>query len=121
MRTPRPADPPIWVARAAELDLPIKWANTYVAAAGATLTTAEALARESALPAAAITSFRALASESGVVVPDGNEAGAQLQHLLMGFVAYVKWGNPGLYVVEARIDPAVRDAMKQFGRFSGRP
>jgi hypothetical protein len=36
-------------------------------------------------------------------------------------VAYVKWGNAGLYQVEARIDPAVKDAMGHFGKFSGRP
>jgi carboxyl-terminal processing protease len=120
VRTPRPADPPSWVARAAELDLPIKWANTYVSSAGASLTTADALAA-AGLPATALASFRSLARESGLSIPDGADADALLQTRLTEVVAYVRFGNAGLYLVEARTDPAVKDAMQQFGRFSGRP
>ena len=36
-------------------------------------------------------------------------------------VAAAKWGSAGLYQAEARLDPAIRNAMAQFGKFSGRP
>ncbi len=121
VRVPRPADAPVWIARAAELDLPLKWANGYVASAGSALTTAEALAKAGALPEAAVASFRTLARENGVTIPDGAEADAVLQHQLLLVVSFVKWGNAGVYVLEARIDPAIRDAMQRFGMFSGRP
>ncbi|MBX7118718.1 MAG: PDZ domain-containing protein, partial [Gemmatimonadaceae bacterium] len=120
VRTPRPADAPLWWLRASELDLPLKWANQYVAA-GNGLTSRAAFVEDPTLPAAALTAFRALARENAVAIPDGGEADTRLQHELALAVAYVKWGNPGLYEVEARIDPAVRHAAQQFGRFSGRP
>lgn len=120
VRTPRPADSPFWLLRAAELDLPLKWANQYVGA-GSGLTTLDAFAKAPTLPPAAIAAYRGLARENGVVIPDGSDADAMLQHDLTLAVAYVKWGNAGQYQVEARIDPAVRHAAQQFGRFSGRP
>jgi carboxyl-terminal processing protease len=121
VRTPRTPEPPAWVARAQELDLPLKWANEYVTANAVSLTSAEALAKAAALPAGALAAFRGFARENGVTVPDGPEADGHLQHVLITQVAYVKWGNAGLYQVEARIDPAVKDAMGHFGKFSGRP
>jgi len=121
VRTPRPADPPVWVSRALELDLTLKWANQFVGAAGNGLTTLDAFAKEPTLPATALASFRTLAKENGVPVPDGDDADARLRRLLVGIVAYVKWGSAGVYQVEARTDPAIRDAMQQFGKFSGKP
>lgn len=121
VRTPRKADPPRWMARVNELDLPLKWANTYVAGAGAALGTLDAFSKAHALPADAITSFRATAKQAGAEIPEGADADTALREMLLGIVAYVKWGNAGVYQVEARTDPAIVDAMSQFGKFSGKP
>lgn len=89
---------------------------------GATLTSAEAFAKAGAvIDAAAIEDFRKLARENSITIPDGDAAAADLNRLLVPMVAFVKWGNAGVYQVEARIDPAIADAMKRFGQFSGRP
>jgi carboxyl-terminal processing protease len=121
VRTPRKADPPRWMARVNELDLPLKWANTYVADAGAALGTLDAFSKAHTLPSDALTSFRTAAKQAGAEIPDGPEADATLHTVLLGVVAYVKWGNVGVYQVEARTDQAIVDAMTYFGKFSGKP
>jgi hypothetical protein len=109
------------MSRVNELDLPLKWANTYVASAGAALGTLDAFSKAHELPADAIRSFRAAAQQAGAEIPEGAEADTALRDMLLGIVAYVKWGNAGVYQVEARTDPAIVDAMTHFGKFSGKP
>ncbi len=114
VRLPRPTPDPAWANRAAELDLPIKWANTLVGASANTLGTLEGFAANPALPDAAVAQFRAMATESGVTIPDDAESDAKLRSLLYEMVAYVRWGNQGVYTLEARTDPEIREAMKNF-------
>jgi len=120
VRTRREVDPPSWVARVGELELPLTWAGGYITEQGAALGTLDALVAEPKLPAAALTSFRAFAKERGVVVPESPADDAILLPLLVRTVAATKWGSAGLYQVEARLDPAIKDAMTRFGQFSGR-
>lgn len=121
VRTPRPADAPRWFLRVNEADLPLTWAGGYVTEQTATLGSLDAFARAHTLPDAALAAFRSFAMQRGIDIPTGAETDAQLRALLVRTVAGVKWGSAGLYQVEARLDPAVMDATRQFGKFSGRP
>lgn len=121
VRTPRAADAPRWMLRVNEADLSLTWAGGYVTEQASALGTLDAFARAHTLPDAALFSFRAFASQRGTEIPTGAEADTQLRGLLVRTVAGVKWGSAGLYQVEARLDPAVLDATRQFGKFSGRP
>jgi carboxyl-terminal processing protease len=108
--------PPRWVVRAEEQQLPLTWSGGYVEAHAAALTSLDAFATAGALPAAALSDFRAYAARQGVVVPADAAADAQLQTLLMGSVAEARWGAEGAYRVEAQHAAAVRDAIASFGR-----
>lgn len=121
VRTRRDVDPPAWVARVNELELPLVWAGGYVTERGAALGTLEGLPTAPSLPDATLASFRAFALERGVKVAESATDDDVLRVLLLRTVAAVKWGSAGLYQVEARLDPAIRDAMTWFGKFSGRP
>jgi hypothetical protein len=70
------------------------------------------------LPSAAITDFRAFASQQGVPIPAGSDVDAQLQRVLVRAVARAKFGDQGYYRVAALVDPLVRQAAQQFDRAS---
>src|SRR6266700_4100825 len=111
---PEPDPPPLWLARAREDNLPLKWVGGYVAAAGASLPALDSLAAHPLLPAAAQETFRTFAAAQGVAIPA--DAGDQLQRLLVRSVALAKWGEEGLYRIAAASDPAVETAARQFDR-----
>ncbi|MBL8996560.1 MAG: PDZ domain-containing protein [Gemmatimonadetes bacterium] len=121
IRVPRDEDPPSWHARVNELELPLTWAGGYVTEKGAALGTLDDFAKAPSLPDAALAEFRTFASSRGVDVPSGAPHDEVLRLLLVRTVAAAKWGSAGLYQAEARLDPAIRNAMAQFGKFSGRP
>jgi carboxyl-terminal processing protease len=112
LREPDP--PPLWLSRVREEDLLLKWIGGYLSAAGASLTTAEALAAQPTLPASALTEFRAFAAQQGVTIPAGPEVDALLQRVLVRTVARAKFGEPGYVRVAAALDPAIREAAQQF-------
>lgn len=114
VRTPRPAPSPEWVRRLGELDVPIAWVGGFLTAQGASLGTLAQFAATPVLPAGAADAFRAFALERGVTVPRSEADDARLERLLLGTVAYAKWGSPGLYQVEARMDPDIRAAFAHF-------
>jgi carboxyl-terminal processing protease len=114
VRTPTPAEPPAWLAKVNELELTLAWVGGFVEAHGNALGALEAFGKAPALPAAAAASFRALAKERGAVIPESPEDVKVLDRLLLQAVAYAKWGTRGLYQVEARLDPAVAEAMRHF-------
>lgn len=116
VRTPKPAAAPSWVRRVNELDLPTTWAGGYVSANAATFASLDAFAKAPALPSDAADAFRAYATQQQVTVPRSPEDDAVLARLLLQHVAYAKWGNAGLYTVEARVDPEVRASLEQFAR-----
>jgi carboxyl-terminal processing protease len=105
---------PRWAIRAEEQQLPLTWSGGYLEANAAALTSLESFATTGALPAAALTDFRAFAARQGVVVPP--DADAQLQRLLLGSVAEAKWGTEGALRVEAAHDAAIREAIGSFAR-----
>ncbi len=114
VRTPRPSEPPRWYARVNELELPLAWVGGYVTELGGALGALDAFAKAPTLPAGAMASFRAFAKERGAEIPEGEVDAKLLERLLLQSIAYAKWGNAGLYQVDARLDPAVADAVTRF-------
>jgi carboxyl-terminal processing protease len=114
VRTPRPAEPPVWYAKANELEIPLAWVGGFITEHGASLGTLESFLRAPALPPAAAASFRAFARERGVEVPTGEADAKTLDRMLWQVVSFAKWGNAGLYQVDARLDPAVAHAARSF-------
>jgi carboxyl-terminal processing protease len=113
---PEPAPAPLWVARLDEASIPLAWVGGYASAAGARLTTAEALAAAPSLPASTLADFRAFAARQGITVPTGADADAWLQQTLVARVAAAKWGDQGFYRVTAALDPEIRAAAQTFDR-----
>jgi len=111
---PEPDPVPLWLARAREDDLPLKWVGGYVGAAGASLPALDSLAARPVLPPAAQETFRALAAAQGVAIPA--DAGDRLQRLLVCSVALARWGEEGFYRIAAVSDPSVEAAARQFDR-----
>ncbi|HEX4627989.1 MAG TPA: S41 family peptidase [Gemmatimonadales bacterium] len=109
---PEPDPAPLWLERAREDDLPLKWIGGYLTAAGPSLASLDSLATHPALAAAALESFRAFAAAQGDTIPvDAND---RLQRVLTRSVALAKWGEAGYYRIVAASDPAVATAAKQF-------
>ncbi|MDH5234158.1 MAG: S41 family peptidase [Gemmatimonadota bacterium] len=121
VRVRRTVDPPNWFARVNELELPLTWAGGYVTERGESLGTLDAFASAPTLPDAVLADFRSFATARGASVPEGSADDAVLRLLLVRTVAAVKWGSAGIYRVDAKLDPAIKDATAQFGKFSGRP
>ena len=113
---PEPEPAPLWLERAREDDLPLKWIGGYVTSAGASLPGLDSLAAHPALPAAALQSFRAFATAQGDAIPP--DADERLQRVLTRSFALAKWGEEGFYRVAAASDPAVATAAQQFDRAS---
>lgn len=120
VRLPRRERPPEWVRRVSELDVAIQWVGAFLSTHGAALGELDDFALAPKLPDAAAESFRALATEKGVTVPQSATDDAVLERMLLQVVAYAKWGTPGLYQVEARIDPEVAAARAQFAEYASR-
>ena len=106
---------PIWRVRLGERALALTWAGGYVDRKGATLTTVESLA-SSPVDAATLAEFRGYASQNGVVIPDDAESTSQLARYLAREIAYVKFGEGGVYRLIALTDPAVAATVKAFDR-----
>jgi carboxyl-terminal processing protease len=121
VRVRRTVDPPSWYPRVNELELPLTWAGGYITEQGESLGTLDVFANVATLPDAALADFRKFAAARGASVPEGASDDAVLRLLLVRTVAAVKWGSAGIYRVDAKLDPAIKDATTQFGRFSGRP
>ncbi len=62
---------------------------------GAALASLDALAASPALPAAAVSDFRAYALKDGITIPADSESDAMLQRVLVRTVAATKWGDEG--------------------------
>ncbi len=116
---PLSAQAPAWLARVNEAELPLTWAGGYITEQGAALGTLDAFVQAHTLPDAALASFRAFAAQQGLPVATGADADAYLRPLLVSVIAGVKWGSPGRYQVAARLDGAIVEAMKQFGKLPG--
>jgi carboxyl-terminal processing protease len=120
VRVPRPAPDPQWVRRLGELDVPTAWVGGFISAQGAALGSLESFTAAPTLPAGAADAFRAFALERGVTVPRSETDDAIVDRLLLGAIAYAKWGSPGLYRVEARLDPEIRASLAHFAEMAAR-
>jgi carboxyl-terminal processing protease len=107
---------PEWIARASELDLPLKWANGFVGSWAKAPASADAFARAPTLPESAVGEFRALAATNGVTIPEDEPSTRRVRTWLAASVAWVKWGDPGYYLLEARTDRIIADAIPLFDR-----
>lgn len=114
VRTPAPPEPPRWLARVNELELPLAWIGGFMGEHGAALGTLESFRQAPTLPAGTAEAFRGFAAGRGMEIPTDAEAARLLERLLIQTVAYAKWGVAGVYQVEASMDPAIRDAMGRF-------
>lgn len=120
VRTPPPAPLTEWQRRVNALDLPLAWVGGYITQQGAALGTLDAFAARPVLADGAADAFRAFAQERGVTIPRSAEDDARLERSLVLTVAAAKWGNAGLFTVEARIDPDVRNALQYFDGLTAR-
>ena len=116
MRFPDAPEAPLWLARASEDDLLLKWTGAWVTANAAALTSLDALSASPALPAAAIADFRAFATKNGVTIPSDADTDAMLQRVLVRTVAATKWGDEGYYRLAAVTSGEVAAARGAFGR-----
>jgi len=91
-----------------------------VSANAASLTSSADFASRRTLVDGADEEFRRFAEERGVSIPRSETDDTLLRRLLLGSVAFAKWGNPGLYEVEARIDPAITNAVGYFPEMAAR-
>jgi hypothetical protein len=90
------------------------WVGGFLGEHGNALGALPAFAKSPLLPPAASVSFRAFAKERGATIPESDVDAAALDRLLRQTVAYAKWGSAGLYQVEARLDPAIAEAVAHF-------
>jgi carboxyl-terminal processing protease len=107
---------PLWLARALEDDLLLRWIGPFLSANGAALPAAEALASNPTLPASTLKEFREFAQREGVNVPADAETDAQLTRALLPVIAMAKYGEGGYYRVLAALDPDIGHAVASFGR-----
>jgi carboxyl-terminal processing protease len=113
---PQPPGVPLWLARAREQDLLVKWVNAYVAARPAQFASVEALAATPALAADALIEFRAFAAGEGISIPEDAAAERTLSGALLRSIAYARFGSAGYYRVAATDDPEIASAIQAFER-----
>jgi carboxyl-terminal processing protease len=116
IRLPDVAAAPGWLARASEDDLIIKWSGAYVTKNAASLTSLDALAASPALPAAAVSDFRAYSLKDGITIPADSASDAVLQRVLVRAAAATKWGDEGYYRLSAVTSSEVAAARGAFGK-----
>ncbi len=114
VRTAPPPPLAEWQRRVNALDLTLAWVGGYLTQHGATMGTLEAFAARPVLAEGAADTFRAFAQERGVTIPRSADDDARLERTLLLAVASARWGNTGLFTVEARLDPDVRGALQYF-------
>ena len=113
---PEPEPAPIWAAKLYEESVPLKWIGGHLSASGASYTSADALAANPIVPQAVVDDFRKFATEQGVAIPSGEDADRRLQRIIIREVAQAKWGDAGLYRIQAVLDPEVRLGVAAFDK-----
>ncbi len=116
VRVEEPDPNPLWMARAAEQQLFMRWVGGYLSDNASTFTTPDALAASMKLPPASLANFRSFASGERVEIPTDGESSARLERALIHWIAEAKWGEPGLYRVAAVGDTEIDAAVKAFAR-----
>jgi hypothetical protein len=82
----------------------------------ASLTSLDALAASPALPAAAVSDFRAYSLKDGITIPADSASDAMLQRVLVRAAAATKWGDEGYYRLSAVTSSEVAAARGAFGK-----
>lgn len=113
---PEPEPEPVWLARLAEDGVHTRWIGGYLTDHAGTFTTPDALAAAPHLPPGALAGFRAFAAGAGHVIPEGAEADARLERMLVPEIAGTRWGAAGFYRVLVALDGQVAAAVREFGR-----
>lgn len=107
---------PVWLARALEGDLLLRWLNGFQSNQPVTLPSIDALASSPTLPENVLQDFRAFAARESVQVPAGSETDAALARALLPVVARAKFGESFYYQLSAALDPQVASARASFDR-----
>ena len=107
---------PLWLARAREQDLLVKWVNRFLGANAAQFPSVEALVATTSPGAPALADFRAFAAAEGVPIPDGPDADAAAGRALLRAIAQAKFGDSGLFRLIAVNDAEVASAVRAFDR-----
>ena len=114
IRLERPAGPPVWGSRLIAEDMLLPWAGGWITANASSLTTAENFAKSLPLSKEAVADFRRLAAARRIDIP--LDADYELQRLLLETIAFVKFGEDGVYRVTARFDKEIAEAITALGR-----
>jgi len=109
---------PLWLAKALERDVMLRWIGSYLTGAGATMPTVDALAAAPALSPSVLQDFRAFAAREGAQTPTDAASDSLLQRALLPVLARSKYGDAGYYRLSAALDPQVRNAVLAFDRAS---
>ena len=104
---------PLWLARAREQDLVVKWVNNYLSTSER-FPTVEAIVAQASIGSPALADFRAFAAKESIIIPTGAEADDALSRALLQAIAYAKFGAPGLYRLTAVHDPELATAVGVF-------
>ena len=104
---------PLWLARAREQDLVLKWVNNYLTTSKQ-FPTVEAIAAQETVGATALADFRAFAARETIIIPAGAEADEVLSRALLQAIAYARFGAPGFYRLTAVHDPELGNAVRAF-------
>jgi carboxyl-terminal processing protease len=107
---------PLWLSRAYEEMLELKWIAGHVTAAAAAYPSLDAVAASPKAAPGAVADFRQFAREQGVTIPESAEADARLDRAIVRWVALAKWQEPGLYRIAAVQSPDVKTAVEAFGK-----
>jgi carboxyl-terminal processing protease len=110
-----PAEPtPVWLSRAREEALALKWVAGHLGANPAAYASLDALAASPVVAGTGVAGFRTLAAEEGVTIPAGADADRILRRELLEEVAYSKWGDAGRYRIAAVLDAEITAAVDAF-------
>ena len=115
---PEPDPKPVWLAKALERDIVIRWIGSYLSGPGATMATVDSLAAKPALASNVLQDFRAFASRENAAIPTDAASDSLLQRSLLPVLARSKYGEAGYYRLSAALDPQVKSALLAFDRAS---
>lgn len=110
---PEPEPVPLWLARALEQDLPLRWTGGYVTAHASELPPPPE-GTLPPLPAGAVADFRGFAAAQGVALPADPEVDRRLARVLLRWIAGVRWGDRVAASIAALQDPQVEAARGAF-------
>jgi len=113
-----PEGKPVWLAKALERDILLRWIGSYLSGPGASMPGVDALAATPLLTPTVLQDFRGFASREGAAIPSDAGSDSLLQKALLPVLAGGKYGEAGYYRLSAALDPQVKSALLAFDRAS---